>query len=133
MNTLTDITLNVSFWGMKKMYNMGYWIVCGKQKSDIEILLEKQNIKMEMIHLELLNISKKIEGIDKIKDEYSTMVYSNIKTDISYFIEKNEIYKKLNKTSKKINFLENDIIIEIDNDLYNDSQQMLIDSNNYVK
>ena len=114
------------FGGMKKMYNMGYWIVCGKQKSDIEILLEKQNIKMEMIHLELLNISKKIEGIDKIKDEYSTMVYSNIKTDISYFIEKNEIYKKLNKTSKKINFLENDIIIEIDNYLYNDS-------NNYVK
>jgi hypothetical protein len=63
MNIISDITLNISFWGIKKLYNIGYWSVWGTPKNGVEILLEKQNKKIEIMHQELVSIRKKLNEI----------------------------------------------------------------------
>ena len=62
--TLAEITLEMSFWGLKKVYDIGYWIVKGHRKSETEILLEKQNETIELLHKDLLELNKKLETIE---------------------------------------------------------------------
>ena len=40
LTTLTDLTLDISIWSIKKIYNISYWLLYGKQKSKEELLLE---------------------------------------------------------------------------------------------
>lgn len=40
LTILTDLTLDISIWSIKKIYNISYWLLYGKQKSKEELLLE---------------------------------------------------------------------------------------------
>ena len=85
LTTLTDLTLDISIWSIKKIYNISYWLLYGQQKSKEEILLEniieKQDrynketlydlIEEQKKNIEILNINvaKLTEQINKISND----------------------------------------------------------------
>ena len=44
-------------WSVKKIYGIGYWIVWGTPKTETEILIEKQNETIQILHTDLLKIN----------------------------------------------------------------------------
>ena len=40
LTTLTDLTLDISIWSIKKIYNISYWLLYSQKKSKEELLLE---------------------------------------------------------------------------------------------
>lgn len=82
LTTLTDLTLDISIWSIKKIYNISYWLLYGQPKSKEEILLEniieKQDketlyilIEEQKKNIEILNINvaKLTEQINKISND----------------------------------------------------------------
>jgi hypothetical protein len=69
---LADMTLDMTIWSVKKVYDIGHWIIWGRQKSQTEILLENQNKIIETLHNDLQSINKRLEHIEKIEDKKDT-------------------------------------------------------------
>ena len=66
---LADMTLDMTIWSVKKVYDIGHWVIWGRQKSQTEILLENQNKIIETLHQDLQTINKRLEHIEKIDDK----------------------------------------------------------------
>ena len=62
---IADVVLGVTFWSGKKVYNVGHWLVWGKQKSETEKMLEKQNKTIEILHNDLLKLNEKMEKMQR--------------------------------------------------------------------
>lgn len=65
LTAIADVTLELTFWGAKKVYGLGYWLIWGNPKSETEILLEKQNSTIKMLHDDLKIINKRLHKIEK--------------------------------------------------------------------
>jgi len=79
LTTIADVTIDVSIWSAKKIYGLGYWLVWGTPKTETEILLEKQNKTIELLHEDLVKIN---EILQKIESEHnntgSTKLYESL-------------------------------------------------------
>lgn len=80
---IADITLEITIygikWGAKQAFNVGYWAMWGTPKTETELLLEKQNKNLELLHEDLMRINDKllinnnennikmIEAVDEVK------------------------------------------------------------------
>lgn len=69
LTTLTDLSLDISIWGIKKIYNISYWLIYGQPKSKEELLLEniielqhKDHTKETLYNL----IEEQKKNIDKL-------------------------------------------------------------------
>jgi len=80
---LADMTLDMTIWSVKKVYDIGHWIIWGRQKSQTEILLENQNKIIETLHNDLQSINKRLEHIEKIEDKKDTNEIDTNEKDIS--------------------------------------------------
>lgn len=60
-----DIILDVGMWSVKKIFYVGKWAIYGTSKTDMEILIEKQNKMIENLHTDLENITKRLSNIEK--------------------------------------------------------------------
>lgn len=65
--TLANITFEIGFWGVKKMYGVGYSLIWGNVPTETEKLLEKQNITIELLHKDLELMNEKIGNLEKTK------------------------------------------------------------------
>ena len=70
LTTIADITLDITIWSVKKVYGIGYWFIYGNVKSETDMLLEKQNKTIELLHEDLLKINKRLEKIEDIDNKY---------------------------------------------------------------
>ena len=52
---LTGITLDVTFWTLKKMYGICKWAIFGNSKSETMLLLENQTKIIEMLKINYIN------------------------------------------------------------------------------
>ena len=43
LTTIADITFELTIWGIRKVFNIGYWAIYGSPKSETVLLLELQN------------------------------------------------------------------------------------------
>jgi plasmid maintenance system killer protein len=106
MNTVADLTLNISFWSIKKIYNIGYWVLWGTPKSEVEILLEKQSKKMEIMHQELINIHKRLNEIKNT----NSLCYESKQNEVNNVVsidpnQNNSIITKIVNEIEKENLL----------------------------
>ncbi len=62
---IIDITFNLTIWTIKKMYNIGIWAIFGSKKTENKLLLENQTKIIELLHKDLVNISKQLNKIEK--------------------------------------------------------------------
>lgn len=67
LTALADLTIDVSVWGVRKIYNMGHWLVWGTQKTETEILIENQQKTIDLLQKNIENMSKRLEYIEEKK------------------------------------------------------------------
>ena len=58
---IADIVLDVTYWTSKKVYNAGYWLVWGTPKSEVELLIQKQNETIQLLNENVLKLNQKID------------------------------------------------------------------------
>lgn len=76
---LADMTLDMTIWSVRKVYDIGHWVMWGRQKSPTELLIEKQTKVIETLHRDLETINKRLEHIEKT--ECKTSIEKIIKKD----------------------------------------------------
>ena len=57
---IADITFEITIWGVKKAFNVGYWALWGYPKTETELLLERQNRTLELLHEDLMRINENL-------------------------------------------------------------------------
>ena len=67
ITTLADITIDVSIWSVRKIYNMGHWLVWGTQKTETEILIENQQKTIHLLQKNIETMNKRLEHIEEKK------------------------------------------------------------------
>lgn len=94
--TIADVTLEVGIWGAKKIYGLSYWLVWGTPKTETEILLEKQNERIQILHKDLTIINERLRRIEEKRSDDKDTINKNVSMDI-------------NDTSFPIEILDSDI------------------------
>lgn len=59
--TMIDLTLGLSIWTVKKVYNVSHWMIWGNVKSDSDILIEKLNENIELLNFKLETLESKLK------------------------------------------------------------------------
>lgn len=72
LTAIADITLEVGFWSVKKIYGIGYWLVWGTPKTETEILIEKQNETIQTLHEDLIKINNRLQKIEEYEKQKET-------------------------------------------------------------
>ena len=74
LTTLTDLTLDISIWSIKKIYNISYWLIYGQTKSKEQILLEQNNkILYNLIEEQKKNIENLHSDIVSLNEKFSKL------------------------------------------------------------
>jgi len=71
--TMLDITLDLTVWSLKKMYGISVWAIFGTKRTETELLLENQTKTIELLHKDLVKITKQLEKIEK-KDSKNCII-----------------------------------------------------------
>ena len=78
---LTEFALEAGIWSVGKVYNAGYWMIWGTQKTDAEKLIDqmlKQQETIEQLHGDLQEVSTRLQEIEvreeKIEDKITSLV-----------------------------------------------------------
>lgn len=103
LTTIADVTLEVTVWGAKKIYGLGYWFVWGTPKTETELLLEKQNETIQMLHKDLTTINERLRKIEENQHETPQTLQTPIRDDEPIEIFSTDIPQKIEiiKTDNK--------------------------------
>ena len=93
---IADMTLDMTLWSVRKVYDIGHWVIWGRQKSPTELLIEKQTKVIETLHKDLETINKRLEHIEKTEKDEIGIHHPDSETKIGKIIKKDNYVDTIN-------------------------------------
>ena len=67
LTALADVSIDVSVWGVRKIYNISHWLIWGTQKTETDILIENQQKTIHLLQENIETMNKRLEYIEEEK------------------------------------------------------------------